>query len=1017
MKRIAAAAGLLIALFSHQALAAKLFLTVFLDDAPLQGVRVVLDEVPAGVTNERGSADTVITAGDHQMELTDGEVVFPVSFTSGEDEDVEISVTFAAAEGDEPRVVVRRFGAGEQGDPGFITGQVVGAAGAPLAGATVAARGTAFSTTTGPDGIYVLEVPRGEFALEVTAPGHDPVASGTLRVMAGLGVTAGIRMSPIGGVGEAAGVSSQLEEVFVLGVFNPQEDSASVERFATSITTAIDVTQLERFGDSDIASALIRAVGVAVVDRKFATVRGLDGRYISSTLNGLLMPSTDPQRRDVQLDLFPTSIVELIDIQKSFTPDKLATTTGGGIDIATKGIPDEYINEVSGSLAYNTDVSFDDIINYRGSDDEWTTWDSGLRDLPSGVLAATNGGRSLTVCDPRVDPVRCTSPEDAARLGVKFQDDYNVGTEEADPDYGLSWVVGDRLPAGNNEWGYYVAAEYGQATTDRGDAELTDPLGLVGGYQRSQVATALTGYGALGYEYGVANEVLSKSMFLRNSDDTTRVESGLDSSEETQRDQTILQWVEREFLSQSFTGHNEFETDSITHLLDWRTAYSRTTLDEPDRRQYLYQNNNLALATVERRWSELEEDSIDVGVDYNLTWNWGDISSTQVLIGALWSDKNRDFDQYRFSLTRGTNGNEVDFNINRDLETEVLPYQNFALDRIRLTARTTPTDSYTSEETITGTYLSTITDIGDAWSFLAGARWEDFDQTLEYPNDPRSDSELQYDDWYPAFNVTWRMTEEVQFRAGYSETASYPGLIERSAAQTFDPDTDDPVFGNPDLQVSTIDNWDLRGEYYFSDTESVSLAFFYKDIAQPVERAVPDASGSAAAGGITFVNQDSAELTGVELDGTMDLWSSDEFLLFVSGNVTYIDSEVTLSEDSLRLEGASGQGRQLQGQSEWLGNLQFGFDHFPTEQKFTLLLNYFDDRIFRISRGAATGPEFEDGRLVVDLTYENLLTDALTVEASIKNLLNEEVSYSQNSSQIEGYETGTIIGVKLKYAF
>jgi len=1024
MKRIAAAVGLLFALISHQALAAKVFLTVFLDDAPLQGVRIVLDEVPAGVTNERGSADSVISAGDHQMVLTDGEVNFPLSFTSGEDEDVEISVTFTAAEGDEPNVVVRRFGAGEQGDPGYITGQVVDANGAPLAGATVAARGTEFSTTTGPDGIYVLEVPRGEYAIEVTAPGHNPVASGDLRVMAGLGVTAGIRMTPISGAGEAgavvdvpSGVSSQIEEVFVLGVFNPQEDSASVERFATSITNSIDIGQLERFGDGDVGSALNRAVGVAVVDRKYATVRGLDGRYISSTLNGLLMPSTDPQRRDVQLDLFPTSIVEGIEIQKSYTPEKLATTTGGSIEIITKGIPDEYINEVSGSTAFNTDFTFDDLVDYRGSDDQWTTWDSGLRDLPSGVLGATDQGRSLTVCDPRIDPVRCTSPADAARLGVKFQDDYNVGTAEADPDFDVSWVMGDRLPAGDNEWGYYGAVEYGQATTDRGEAKLTNPLELEGSYQRSQEATALTGYFAAGYEYGVANEVLSKTLFLRNSDDTTRQESGVDSREGNTEDKTILQWVEREFFSQGFSGHNEFETDSITHLLDWRTAYSRTTRDEPDRRQYTYLNNNLSTSAFERRWSDLEEDSIDFGLDYNLTWNWGDISSTQFLLGALWSDKNRDVDQYRFGIIRGSNGSEVDFSIDRDLETEVLPYENFALDRIRLAANTTDTDSYKSQETVTGTYLSTITDVGEDWSFVAGARWEDFDQTLEYPNDPLSDSDLQYDDWYPALNATWRMTEELQWRAGYSETVSYPGLIERSTAQSYDPDTDDPIFGNPDLQVSTIDNWDLRGEYYFSETESVSLALFYKDITQPVERAVPDASGSAATDGITFINQDSAELSGVELDGTLDLWSEEEFLLFTSGNVTYIDSEVTLSEESLRLEGASAQGRQLQGQSEWLGNLQFGFDHFPTEQKFTLLFNYFDDRIYRVARGDNTGPEFEDSRVLVDFTYENLLTEALTLEASIKNLLNDEVSYSQNGRGIESYETGTLIGVKLKYTF
>ena len=249
--------------------------------------------------------------------------------------------------------------------------------------------------------------------------------------------------------GAAGAVAApQIEEVFVTGVFNPTDTAVGVERYATSITSAIDVDQLERFGDSDIASALNRAVGVAVVDRSYATVRGLDGRYISATLNGLLMPSTDPQRRDVQLDLFPTLIVGGIEIQKSYTPDKLATTTGGAIRINTKGIPEQRIHQVGGSLGYNTDFTGDDILNYESSNDDWLGYDSGLRDLPGGVLAATDKGRSLTVCDPAIDPVRCTAPVEAARLGVKFQDDWNVRTKDALPDFNASWAFGNRLQAG-----------------------------------------------------------------------------------------------------------------------------------------------------------------------------------------------------------------------------------------------------------------------------------------------------------------------------------------------------------------------------------------------------------------------------------------------------------------------------------------------------------------------------------------------------------------------------------------
>ncbi len=1015
MKRLAATAGLLLSVISHQALAANAFLMVFLDDAPLSGVRVSLDDVPVGRTDNRGSAQTSISAGEHVITLTDDEVDFPVAFSSGAEEDVEIQVTFTTREGDEPRVRINKFGP-QDAATGYITGQVTDTGGEPLAGASVVVAGTEYQQSTDEDGVYVLEVPRGEYDLRVSHPDNATVNVNDVRVLAGLGVTAAIRLSPAVTADISAPSGPQLEEVFVLGVFNPQEDAASVERYATAITNAIDIEQLERFGDSDVASALNRAVGVAVVDNKYATVRGLDGRYISSTLNGLLMPSTDPQRRDVQLDLFPTSIVQGIEIQKSYSPDNLATTTGGSIRILTKGIPDERIHELSGSVGVNTDFTFSRIIDYSGSEDDWTTFDSGLRDLPGGVLGATDGGRSLTVCNPEIDPVRCTSPIDAARLGVKFQDDYNIGSQDADPDFGLSWVFGDRLPAGNNEWGYYLAAAYDSSTSDRGDATLSDPLDLEGSYQRSEVSYGLTGYFSAGYEYGEANEVLSKTTLLRNADDTTRFDSGIDLSEDNREDKAILQWVERQFLSQAFTGHNEFDFDHGIHELDWRAAYSRTTRDEPDRRQYTYLNNFLTTSAFERRWSDLEEDSIDLGVDYAINWNWGDISATEFKVGVLWSDKERTVEQYRFGIALGPNRNDLDLNIDADLE-EQLSYLNFALDRVRLAANTTDTDSYDSQETVQAVYFNTNTDFGEDWSLLAGIRFEDFEQNLQYPNDPLSDSELEYDDLYPALNLTWRMTEELQWRVGYAETVSYPGLIERSTAQSFDPDTDDTIFGNPDLQVSTIDNWDLRAEYYFSDTESVSLALFYKDISNPVERAVPDASGSAAARGITFINQEQAELMGVELDANVDLWEGDNFLLFVGGNISYIDSEVTLSDESRRLEGANSDGRQLQGQSEWLGNLQFGYDHYPTEQKVTLLLNYFDDRIFRVARGENTGPEFEDGRLLIDLTYENMLSESFTLEASIKNLLNEQVSFSQNGRTIEEFEVGTVLGVGFKYTF
>jgi outer membrane receptor protein involved in Fe transport len=1018
MKRLAVYAGLALSLLSQQVLAANLYLMVFYEDAPLSGATVFLDERNLGTTDARGSAETVLESGDHVLTLVDRDdgTDFPVEFSSATQEDVEIKVTFSA--GAAPDVAIRKFGIEGGLGEGFITGKILDPSGAAIAGATVAAADSTYTATTDEFGVYVLKIPRGEYAIDVSAAGYQSATAPTVRVMADLGINATVTLRPEGAAGPVAGTSGPqpIEEVFVLGVFNPQENASSVERYAVSITNAIDAEQLSRFGDSDIGAALNRVVGVAIVDRKYATVRGLDGRYISSTLNGLLMPSTDTQRREVELDLFPTVVVGGIEIQKSYTPDQLATTTGGAIQIETKGIPDERILQVSGSLGYNPGTTGTDILSYASSNGDWAGYDSGLREMPNGVLGATDGGRSLTVCDPAIDPVRCTSPEEAAQLGVKFQDDYKVGDKTGLPNTEISVAYGDRLPAGDNEWGYYLAADFDRKTSDRGDAELTDPIGPEGNYQRSDENTAITGYAAVGYEYGPANEVMSKTLYLHNTDDITRVDDIIDNAEENQKNIYLLDWIEREFISQSLTGHNEFDFDHGIHQLDWRGAYSETRRDEPDRRTYTYYNDFFNSTAFERRWSKLKETSKDLGADYAIDLDWGSNSATQIKLGGMWSDKDRSFDQYRFGVDFTEFGSDIDRNIDQSIEDEILTYNNYAINKLLLTAKTTDTDSYDSKEEIKAGYLTTNTDFGESWSLLAGVRFEKFTQKLEYPNDPRVNSELDYDDWYPAINLTWRPTEEIQVRAGYSQTVSYPGIIERSSAQTYDDQTNEEIYGNPDLDVSTIDNSDLRLEYYFSETESVSLAYFYKSIDNPVERAVVDGSGSSA-NGYTFINQESADLWGIELDGFKNVLEEDDYLVFVSGNVSYIDSKVDLSPDSIRLEGADADGRQLQGQSEWLGNLQLGMDHYPTEQKFTLLVNYFDKRIFRVARGANTGPEYEDSRWLVDFTYEKEWNENLTLEGSIKNILNTKVEYSQNGNTIESYNLGRFFKVGMTYRF
>ncbi|WP_101758740.1 TonB-dependent receptor domain-containing protein [Oceanicoccus sp. KOV_DT_Chl] len=807
-------------------------------------------------------------------------------------------------------------------------------------------------------------------------------------------------------------VNGTIEEVSVLGKINTSALEVT-ERYSTNVVNTIDTEQFERFGDSTAASALSRIVGVTVTDSKYANVRGLDGRYISSTLNGMLMPSTDPIRRDVQLDLFPSNILGGIEIQKSYSADALGTTTGGAVKMFTKGLPDNYVNKISVSLGVNSEFTGDDIVSYEESQGDAFGYDSGLRDLPGGVLGATDGGRSLTVCDPSIDS-RCTSPIDAAVLGVKFQNDYNVDDKTAAPDYGVSYSIGDRVGLDEGEFGYYFAANFKSEIENRESAKLTDPLDTNGSYQRSKEKINASAYLVAGYEFGEFDEVLSKTIILRSTDDVTRVETGVD-SEDNQVDEVIFEWVEREFIAQHFSGRHIFNYGDQDHQLNWSAGYSMTDRYEPDRRTYTYLNNSLATSALERRWSELEEDSTDVNVEYTLPFNLNADVFMEVKVGAMYSDRSREVDLYRFGIRAGENADDISFSIDENLE-EVLSYQNYALDRVRLAAKTTDTDSYDADETTQAIYAALQTDIGDAITLVAGVRQEEFESELDYPNDDSASNLLESDEDLPSLALTYRINEDLQLRAGWSNTVSYPGLIERSESLSYDPNTDDPIFGNPDLLVSDIENYDLRLEYYFSEFETISIAYFIKEIDNPVERAVTDGSGSAAQGS-TFRNAKSADLYGIEIDVSKNIFLDNDYVLIVGGNVSYIDSEVDPDDRSIEL--GDKKGRELQGQSPWLANLQLGLDHDPSMQKFTLLVNYFDDRIYQLTRGANVDNEIENGRIVVDLTYEKTFGDRdnMVIKGKIENLLNEEVAFSRGGQDIESYEDGTSFSLGFSYEF
>ena len=180
-------------------------------------------------------------------------------------------------------------------------------------------------------------------------------------------------------------IAQEIEEVVVSGSFIPDE-----KRDTSEISAILDSSEIERTGDDNIAVALTRLTGLSLVRGKYVYVRGLGERYSAATLNGSNLPSPEPLKRVVPLDLFPTQIIDSSVIQKTYSADMPAEFGGGIIEIETKPVPTERILDFSFSSGFNSATSLSDGLLYDGGDDDDFGYDDGIRNFPDSVQQAIN---------------------------------------------------------------------------------------------------------------------------------------------------------------------------------------------------------------------------------------------------------------------------------------------------------------------------------------------------------------------------------------------------------------------------------------------------------------------------------------------------------------------------------------------------------------------------------------------------------------------------------------------------
>lgn len=974
--------------------------------------------------NRSGIAVFDLPAGSYDAQYLEfGEDAGGTNFTLGANQSVEIVVEIVDGEVSSS-VSVYTPGAEESPPVGLVAGRVFSdetGEDVGIAGASVRISGTDIPVVTDEDGGYAVQLARGVYNFEVETP--EGVTRGVSNVRVISGITSQLNVN-LGGPVAAAG-DADVEEVITIGKYEPN-NIADTERFAITVIDALGAEQIARFGDSDAAASLTRVSGVTTERGQFAIVRGLSGRYVASTLNGNISPSTDPTRRDAPLDLFPAGVLETISVQKGFTPQAPGDSTGGYIEIKTKGLPDERINKLSAGIGGNSQTVFQDVNTYEGGDTDFLGFDDGTRELPGSVDRAVGSG----AVRPQVSALNfpgAVTAEELEALGESLPNIYNIEQETAPPDVALGYSNGNRFEKDGWGWGYYADINFSNTWSEQRNGVRNDffvannaiaPINQAE-FERSTNDVDFSAYLVAGLEFDNGAELLSKTLVSRQTEDTVRDSFGFIDDRDVFNRNVILQYVERELLSQQFSGvHFPFQNDE--YKLSWRSAFARTTRFEPDRRTYAFEGPTTDSLTfsqnLERRFGDLTEDAVDLGLDLEFPFALTDSITTTLKTGAAYTFRDRGSSLIRLGFISPGAVSGLDPN-EQNLEV-ILSDENVGPGGFNLVNTSQASDFYEAEWKIGAYYLSSETEFGEAFLLLAGARLESSEQELRTTDiggqfGAIETNTLEADDVLPALALTWTPAEKHQFRWGFSQTVSRPDFTELSNAIFNDPIFDYEVRGNPDLQISDINNFDFRYEYYINDKDSISAALFFKDIDNPIERILIQGSGSADQTR-SFENSDSAEVLGLEVDFQTTLSDTDDSTWFLAGNVALIDSEVTLGAASAAQEGQAS--RRLQGQSDWLLNLILGWDDWKRNQQVTLLFNIAGDRIVEVGQGVLPDvlqEPFEQ----LNLTYKYDYSDNLTLKARVENILNSSLELTQGGGTFSEFDVGTTFRFGFDYKF
>lgn len=859
--------------------------------------------------------------------------------------------------------------------------------------ADVVIQGTTTGTTTDLDGAYHLDVEPGTYSLVFNYLGYADLVVENIEVADGKIELLDVRM------GED---TEQLAEVVVTAkqVRNTEAAVLTLQKKSVSFIDGLSSQTFSKTGDGDAAAAIKRVPGVSVEGGKYVYVRGLGDRYTKTILNGMDIPGLDPDRNTVQMDIFPTNIIDNIIVYKTFTPDLPGDFTGGIVEIVTKDFPEQPTSNLSLGLGYNTQAHFkSDFVTYEGGNTDFLAFDDGTRELPFDKLAVIP------------DPTRLDQKLTDYTTGMSSQ--LNVDRKSQFLDRSLSYSAGNQINREKSTLGYNLALNYGSSSQydelaeyaefrksqNKSVNELTS-----WGTNRGPQASINTAWSALaGLSIKFDKHKIGISALRSQNSESTAAE--FDRQNDPENPATIfrdvLQYSQRELTNVLVQGKHSF---SEKLELKWKLSPTFSRIYEPDVRQAAYElldDGSYEVrpsvgAVVTRDWRELKEQNYSGKFD--LTYDFKGIRGLKSKLkgGSSYTYKNRDYEILSYGIFVQ---NQSAFNFSSN-QNDILAPGNVWTPETRqgsyLKGNFEPANTYDANQGVLGLYLMNELPLSNKFKAIYGVRAEQTINKFTGQNNTgsqRFDNEKVLDEFnvLPSAALIYSIKENMNLRFSYAQTLARPTFKEKSLVQIIDRISNRVFIGNLELEQTDITNYDIRWEYFLGSGQAVSLSGFYKSFDGPIEMTV---FNDLATNNFTPRNVGDATVYGVEVElkKTLEFVGLPNFTL--NGNVAIVNSEVDMSAEefeSRKFFARDGETvestRDMALQSPYLINAGLSYRNIDRGWNGNISFNVQGKRLSIV--GIGTVPDvYEQPFESLNFKLSKKVGENLTVGFSAKNILN-----------------------------